>query len=132
MLLDVWCALNSDFGGPLLAIITIGGGLALGNALMSFPAKAGKAGGSVGDRQKFDRFRTRVLRLGWVTGLVILINVVLYVVAFGAVREAGEACPTKDIDDAQAFKLLLFYGCSILTCFLGAAFAWFLNKLQTK
>lgn len=128
MIVDIWCALNSSFGGPLLALLGLGGLISLGRSvLLNFPDKF--TGGKVGSRADHNRFRFLTLVVGWVAMGAVAANVLLYIVAFGAVRTGSQACPTAPLTEPQCSALVLFYTGLIVAGVLGLAYSIMRAKL---
>jgi hypothetical protein len=125
--LDVWCALNSSAGGPLLALVTIGGFLATGKSLLAFP-KAFE-GAVVSDRIRKNRFRNWAFWIGIITAVLLLVDVVAYLRAFSLVRNAEKVC-IDPVSAAGAWAICLFFFCIVVTAVVGSVFAGMLAKLK--
>ena len=125
--LDFWCALNSSAGGPLLALVTIGGVLAAGRSLISFP-KASE-GGPIADRNKKNRFRALVLILGILTLIFLAGDVLAYVYAFSETRSADKVC-VASLSATGLWAVNLFFLSAGGTAFVGLVYAFFLAKLK--
>lgn len=128
MLIDLWCALNSSFGGPLLAIVTVGGGISFGKALLSFPPKFTE--GAVGERADRNAYRRNTMILGYVTVALAVLNVFFYIRVFGALRSGASACPSAAVLPEDYFKLYWFYGGVAFTALVGALFSYRMVQLN--
>ena len=127
-LLDGWCTLNSSFGGPLLALVTIGGFIAIGKTLIYFPQPA--TGGVVADRNRKNRFRAYVLSLGLVTAVLLLLDIAAYLWAFANVRKVEKAC-VDALTDAGTFSLQVFFLMAAATAVFGSVYAFLLHRVDT-
>jgi hypothetical protein len=129
-LLDVWCALNASVGGPLLALVTIGGVIATGRSLQSFPER--KTDETIGTvvRRKYNRFRCRILLSGIATLILLFVNVCAYVYAFGSIRLLDKACVAPPLTETSRFALAWFFGVTLLTAVVGSTYSFCLNILK--
>lgn len=130
ILLDGWCALNSSFGGPLLALVTVGGFLAAGRSLLGFPEKDSTP--MVADRNRNNRYRRRVLGLGIATILLLLVNVFAYVCAFGVLRLNDKICTSATLPANSRGTLQWFFIITLLTAIVGVVYSKLLNDLKQR
>ncbi len=128
-LLDGWCALNTAFGGPLLALVTLGGAITAGKTLISFPKKSDS--GTEADKIRKNRFRNWILWLGIVVVALLLVDVFLYVYAYSQIRKAEKVC-VDTLTDAGYQALDLFFGLCGVTIVAGSLYAYLLNKLKEQ
>jgi hypothetical protein len=125
--LDGWCALNSSAGGPLLALVTIGGVLAAGKSLISFPKRY--EGGEVADRNRKNVFRNWVLGFGVATAILLFLDVVAYVYAYSQVRNVDKVCVEK-LSDSGFQAIWLFFILVCITAVIGSIYAFMLARLK--
>jgi ABC-type glycerol-3-phosphate transport system permease component len=125
--LDAWCALNSAAGGPLLALVTIGGALAAGKSIIAFPKQFSK--GQVAERNQKNTARTWVGVFAFLTVVFLLIDIGAYLCAFSTVRQGDKVCPAT-ISDTGWVSVLIFFGCTIVTAIIGSVYAFKLSKLK--
>jgi hypothetical protein len=125
---DVWCALNSSAGGPLLALVTIGGFLAAGKSIITFPKVFEDT--QVADRNRKNRFRRWVLLLAIFTAVLLLVDVLAYVYAFSNVRNIDKVCVDKFSESALC-SIWIFFICIIVTAVVGSLYAYFLTELKS-
>ncbi|OCJ69297.1 hypothetical protein A6U96_19115 [Agrobacterium tumefaciens] len=127
MLVDIWCALNSSFGGPLLAIVTVGGGISFGKSIMAFPKKFDTS--NVAERNQRNTYRSWTFFLGILTFLGAMGNIVLYLYAYGLLRSGATACPAGPISDGAKYALYSFYAGIVLTCVIGMIYSFRMTKM---
>lgn len=127
MLVDIWCALNSSFGGPLLAIVTVGGGISFGKSIMAFPKKFDTP--NVAERNRLNTYRSWTLFFGTLTLLGAIGNVVLYLCAYGLLRSGATACPAGPISESAVYALYLFYAGIVLTCVVGVVYSFRMTRI---
>ena len=127
MLVDIWCALNSSFGGPLLAIVTVGGGISFGKSIMAFPRKSDTP--NVAERNRRNTYRSWTLFFGTLTLLGAIGNIVLYLYAYGLLRSGATACPAGPISEGAVYALYAFYAGIVLTCILGAIYSFRMTRI---
>jgi hypothetical protein len=128
ILLDSWCALNSSFGGPLLAIVTVGGFLYVGRSLVGFPAKDSTS--PVADRNRNNRRRGNVMKLGMFTAVLLFVNVIAYVCAFGSLRTNDKVCTLIILPAGSQVFLLVFFLITLFTAVVGSIYFKLLNDLK--
>ncbi|PDT20880.1 hypothetical protein CO674_25910 [Rhizobium hidalgonense] len=129
MVIDIWCALNSSFGGPLLAIVTVGGGISFGKSIISFPRKFDTA--NVAERNQRNTFRFWTLVFGLLTFLGAVGNVVLYLYAYALLRSGATACPISPASDVAFTALYGFYAGIASTCLFGVVYSFRMAKMAT-
>ena len=127
---DLWCVLTSSFGGPLLAIVTVGGFLALGRSLIAFPSRDESS--HVVQRNRNARFRRNILCIGVLTGAILIANIIAYIHAFGALRNGALICVTPPLGDSARSALLCFYVLTCASAFLGTIYAFGLAALKRR
>lgn len=130
ILLNAWCALNSSFGGPLLAIVTVGGFLAVGRSLLGFPIEDSTS--PVADRNRNNRYRRRTLWLGITTTVLLLVNVIAYVCAFGVLRVNDKICTVTVLPANSQGPLQWFFFVTLLTAVVGTVYFKLLNNLKQR
>jgi hypothetical protein len=129
-LLDIWCALNSSFGGPLLAIVTIGGFLAVGRSLVSFPDK--DTGAAITSRNRNNRFRRHVFCLGIIVSALLLSNIFTYMWVFSVLRLDEKVCTRPEPTSNAPIALICFLLSTVLSSLFGVAYAKLFNGLKVK
>jgi hypothetical protein len=127
-LLDIWCALNSSFGGPLLAIVTVGGLLAVGRTLINFPARDTQH--VIAARNANNRQRRCVFYIGAAALSALIINIAVYILAFGSVRQNALVCVNPPLTDPARRMLFFFLGFTILTAVISLFYFWRLVGLK--
>lgn len=125
---DIWCSLNSSFGGPFLAIVTFGGFLALGRSLVNFPPSF-----TTKDfvwREGKNQRRRLVMALGIITAVLLVGNILAYMNAFSANRAVAASCLSVPISPDGRCALLFFYASSLLSAVSGTIYAFLLGSLN--
>jgi hypothetical protein len=128
VLLDIWCSLNSSFGGPLLAIVTVGGFLAIGKSLINFPPPNTVL--HIAARDRHNRFRTRVRVFGFFAASVLIVNVLIYVYAFGVIHDGPTVC-IKALTAVQDSALWYFFASTFVSATVGTFYSFLLAKLSS-
>lgn len=129
--LDIWCALNSSFGGPLLAIVTVGGVLSIGRALLAFPDRDKNVQTTTG--RKNNNFRFWVLIIGIITCVTLCINVLLYVKAFGLLRTIPNLCQSDaPLPKGANSALPIFLWTTVVSAIACFSFSWAFAELKRR